>query len=488
MNKAAARELRHLAVSLLIVGVAGLLVTCSPRQSELDKLRALGTLRVATINSPTSYFTGLGGEQGFDFDLVSELAEHLGVELQVLVADSTEQVLDWVERGVAQVGAVGLVPTAGRRDRLRFTVPLRTVRLQLVYRLGSGRPRSLSQVDDAIYVSADSGHAEKLRAALAGHPEIELRVSDEHSEEDLLRQVAEGQIQYTVAASDLIAINRRYYPQLGVAFSIGDETELAWVVADHGDDSLYEATNAFLQQIDETEMARIKDRYFGHLAHIGYVGAMTLARHVETRLPKFRKAFEQAAAAVGMDWRLLAAIGYQESHWNPRAVSPTGVRGLMQITLDTARFLGIENRLDPEDSIRGAAHYIRSLHDRLPDRIPEPDRTWMALAAYNIGLGHLHDARILTQRLGKDPDRWVDVREHLPLLTQKKWYKTLKYGYARGHEAVTYVGNIRTYYDMLVWITGAPGSPTEPRPPSDDAPEAPEVDEDSPLRIDNPVL
>lgn len=477
---------RAAAGSLIWTLLALLLVTCSPPKTELDKLRELGVLRVATINSPTSYFTGLGGVQGFDHDVAELLAAQLGLSLRFLVVDSIETVIDHVRRGRAHVGAVSMAVTPERRRQVLFTQPLRSVQPQLVYRLGRGRPREWRQVDAPVHVSRDSGLAALLEQARAQHPELQIVVTDEHSDEDLLRLVAEEQIDYAVALSDLVAINRRYYPQLGVAFDVAGPTPLSWAVTGNGDRSLLEAVDEFLAGIDEAELARIKDRYFGHLRRINAAGALTLARHVKTRLPRYREHFERAAAQVGIDWRLLAAVGYQESHWNPRAVSPTGVRGIMQITQATAEFLGLENRLDPEAAIYAAARYIRMLHDRLPERIPEPDRTWMALAAYNIGLGHLEDARILTQRQGGNPDRWIDVRARLPLLTQKKYYQTLPNGYARGHEAVTYVGNIRTYYDMLVWLTGEPEQLTTPEPPGEDA--LPEEPEDSPLNIDNPLL
>ena len=154
-----------------------------------------------------------------------------------------------------------------------------------------------------------------------------------------------------------------------------------------------------------------------------------------------------------MDWRLLAAIGYQESHWNPRARSPTGVRGIMMLTLNTAKHIGVKNRLDAEQSIMGGAKYFKIVLKRIPARIPEPDRTWFALASYNIGWGHVEDARILTERQGADPDRWVDVKERLPLLRQRKYYKQTRYGYARGNEPVQYVDNIRRYYETLQWIS-----------------------------------
>src|SRR5690606_726272 len=153
----------------------------------------------------------------------------------------------------------------------------------------------------------------------------------------------------------------------------------------------------------------------------------------------------------GLDWHLLAALAYQESHWNPTAKSYTGVRGFMMLTQDTANDLGINNRLNPEQSIIGGARYFKSLHSRLPDRIGEPDRTWLALAAYNVGLGHLEDARILAQHHGANPDKWVDVQEYLPLLAKRKYYKFTKHGYARGWEPVEYVQNIRNFQTIIAW-------------------------------------
>ncbi|MBT8143474.1 MAG: transglycosylase SLT domain-containing protein, partial [Gammaproteobacteria bacterium] len=196
---------------------------------------------------------------------------------------------------------------------------------------------------------------------------------------------------------------------------------------------------------------RTLDKYYGYRGEFDYVGTRRFLRHVESRLPQYQEMFDEAAERVDVDWKLLAAVGYQESHWNPDAVSPTGVRGLMMLTRATAGQLGIENRRDPEASISGGARYLVRVRSKIPERIPEPDRTYMALAAYNVGFGHLEDARVLTQRFGKDPDLWKDVREHLPLLAQRKYYTTVRRGYARGWEPVLYVDNIRRYYDLLQW-------------------------------------
>ena len=171
--------------------------------------------------------------------------------------------------------------------------------------------------------------------------------------------------------------------------------------------------------------------------------------HIAQRLPRYETLFRRIAKTHQIDWRLLAAISYQESHWSPRARSPTGVRGMMMLTLTTAREVGVRNRLDVEQSVRGGARYLNRIYDRLPDTIHEPDRTWIALAAYNVGMGHVYDARDLTLQAGGDPDKWHDLRFYLLLLEQSWWYRQTRYGYARGSEPVRYVENIRLFYRHL---------------------------------------
>jgi membrane-bound lytic murein transglycosylase F len=179
-------------------------------------------------------------------------------------------------------------------------------------------------------------------------------------------------------------------------------------------------------------------------------------RDLQDRLPALRPLFETTARTHQQDWRILAAIGYQESRWNRNAVSSTRVRGLMMLTEDTAGALGINNRRDAAASIRGGAAFLARMHETVPDRVPEPDRTWLALAAYNIGYGHVEDARVLAESAGRDPDSWLDVREFLPRLEDAAWFSRTKHGYARGWEAVRFVDNVRSYLDVLEWAVPSP--------------------------------
>jgi len=174
-------------------------------------------------------------------------------------------------------------------------------------------------------------------------------------------------------------------------------------------------------------------------------------KNIDARLFQYLEYFMIAGVEYDLDWRLLAAMAYQESHWNEKATSKTGVKGLMMLTKITAKEMNINDRKDPIQSITGGAKYIKLLMQRLPSRIQQPNRLWMALAAYNMGYGHLEDARVLTDRQDDNPDFWLDVKQRLPLLQNKLYHSTLKHGHARGNEAKTYVARIRAFYDILRW-------------------------------------
>jgi membrane-bound lytic murein transglycosylase F len=245
---------------------------------------------------------------------------------------------------------------------------------------------------------------------------------------------------------------------------------VAWVVnvAAH-DRSLLDRINAFFVGVRaDGTVARLLERYYGDQQRFDYLFSRNFLEHVQSRLPRYLDWFKEAADKHEIDWRLLAAMGYQESKWDPGAVSFTGVRGLMQLTEDTAAMMRAGDRLDPRASIFGGARYLARLMTMVPPRIPEPDRTWFAVAAYNVGFGHLEDARILAQQQGRDPDRWEDVREFLPLLAQERWYTRTRRGYARGWEPVRYVDNVQAYLNILaVAGIGAAVSAEEPSAPGD---------------------
>lgn len=441
---------------LSAIGILLLLGGCAEEPSTLERVQAEGVLRVITRNSPATYFQDRNGETGFEYELVKRFADDLDLKLEIETADNLDELFASLGRpGGPVLAAAGLVESGARQQVARFSLPYLDVTPQIIYRNGQRRPtKPQDLLGKRILVLKGSSHAEQLAALKREFPELDYEESSAVEVVDLLRMVDEGQIDLTLVDSNELAMNQVYFPNVRVAFDLGDSRSLAWAVAPGEDNSLLDEINAFLKRAEENgSLKRLKDRYYGHVDVLGYVGAYTFAKHLQQRLPRYEKHFRQAAQKQGLDWRLLAAMGYQESLWQPTATSKTGVRGLMMLTLRTAQAMGVSNRLDPKQSIEGGAKYIVHVKEQLPESIQEPDRTWFALAAYNVGGGHLEDARKLTEAEGLDPNKWLDVQKILPRLSQKQWYSKTRYGYARGGEPVHFVRNIRRYYDILTWVT-----------------------------------
>ncbi|MBT8094961.1 MAG: membrane-bound lytic murein transglycosylase MltF [Gammaproteobacteria bacterium] len=440
---------------LLIILLAGLIGTCSSPPALLDQVVDLGELRVVTRNSPTSYTVSPDGPAGPEYDLVQSFADELGVRLVINSVDSVSEIVPRLLSGEAHMAAAGLSITDSRREYLHFGHPYEAVDVHLIYKLGTGRPRSIEDIlDRSIEVLASSSHVEILESLQRKYPELTWTENADVEAADLLTKVAMGEVDLTVADSPDFEIQRHFYPSLRVALDLHVDDPIAWAFPKGAGDSLLARADEFVMAADDSGMlARVHDRYYGHIKKYDYVGTRNFIRHYASRLPRYRAMFEAAGAEYGVDWRLLAAIGYQESHWRANAVSPTGVRGIMMLTEATADYLGLEDREDPESSIFGGARYFLRQTERVPDTVDEPDRTWMALAAYNVGFYHLKDARMIAEWQGGDPDSWIDISAALPLKAQHKWYSRVPYGYARGWEPVLYVNNIRAYYDILIWLT-----------------------------------
>lgn len=463
----------RLALALL---AAVLLSTPQYPPPVLEQVLETGRLSVITRNAPTAYYIGSDGPTGPEYDLVSGFSRDLGVELDMQPLERFGELVPAVARGDAHMAAGGLSITEPRLAAVRFSQPFQQVEQHLIYRRGTGRPQSAEDLQDGeIVVVNGSSHADTMRALAADLPMLNWREAPDPAIDaaDLLEQVAEGEIDYTVVDSTDFSIHRHFHPELRIALDLEVADSIAWAFPPGTDSSLITRANQYLQKIRRNgELTRILDRYYGHNDEFDYVGTRSFIRHYRTRLPRYRDLFETAADQNGVDWRLLAAMGYQESHWRRSAVSPTGVRGIMMLTQATAEYLGIDDRTDPASSISGGARFYARLKTRLDDEIPEPDRTWMALAAYNVGYYHLEDARRIVEMQNGDPNRWVDVRDALPLLARKKWYSRVPYGYARGWEPVEYVENIRNYRDILHWLETREAADSEDDDGADDTPPA----------------
>lgn len=442
--------------------------TCSAPPGLLDQIREHGALKVATRNSPTAYYESASGPDGPEYELAAGFARELGVRLELRVLPSGAAALDDVLRNRSHVAAAGIVANELRRVTARFGPVYRRISQHVIGHIRGPLPSGPAGLAGRrIVVIRGSTHAASLARLATTIPGLAWSELDGVDQLDLLARVAGGAADLTVADSTEFALGRHFHPELRPAFDLDESEEIAWALAPRASGLRARVERYFAELSASGRLAAILARYDRSLARVDRIDAAAFVRAVRERLPAYRAWFEEAAAATGIDWRLLAAIGYQESRWEESSISPTGVRGLMMLTAETAERVGIADRKDPRHSIQGGARYLVLVRDTIPQRIPEPDRTWFALAAYNIGYGHLEDARVLAQRQGKDPDSWDAVRAVLPLLAQESWFTQTRRGYARGWETVGFVRNVQTYLDVLEWMTGAPGGPLRVPVPAD---------------------
>lgn len=444
------KNYRYISLTLLL---SLLLLGCQPVSKDVNLQRIIerGYVSVGTLYGATSYYLEADGPTGFEYELAKKYADSLGVTLKIVPSYNIDDLFPKLDSGEVDFLAASLTVTPKRREHYYFSPSYDRVSQKLVFMQGNIRPRQLLDLTGSLVVTSGSSHAENLENLKLSNSNLTWQENPDLDSEELLLQVLSGEIDYTIIDSNALAISRRYYPEISIGFTIKSPEPLAWFVSKNRDSSILASLIEFFGQVhhDGTLLA-LDNKYYGHIEKFNYVDTRMFIQAVERDLPKYQAIFEKHGQEI--DWRLLAAISYQESHWDPKARSHTGVRGMMMLTLPTAKQMGIKSRLDAEQSIRGGAKYFKQMIDRMPDRVPSPDRLWFALASYNVGLGHLNDARKITKDQGGDPDRWVEVKSRLPLLKQKKYYKKTKYGYARGDESVNYVENIRRYYDTLEWM------------------------------------
>jgi len=430
--------------------------SCSEKSSSIEKINHNGVLQVVTRVGPTTYYFDKDGETGLEYELISLFAEKLDVDPEFILVENESEITEYLDAGKADIAAAGLIRNDSVDAPLEYGPGYQWVTKQVVYRNGHKRPSSLDDIYPfKLHLTGDTFAEARLQRLKAEHPSLSWQIHSDKNHHDLLEMIEKGEILYTVAYSNELAHSRLLNPEIRAAFDLTTPQPLSWAVKKNRyDDSLIKAVRRFYDEInDNGQLADLIQQIHGPIEFFDYVDSRKFIDRYFKRLPDLKPLFKKAANEFSVDWRLLAATSYQESHWDKNARSVTGVRGLMMLTLTTARQLGVSNRLDPQQSIWGGAKYLSSLINRIPDRIGEPDRTWFALAAYNVGYGHLEDARILAQKNGGDPDDWTEVRDYLPLLSKKKWYQQTKHGYARGYEPVKFVENIRKYYTVLVQLT-----------------------------------
>ncbi|NWG87785.1 MAG: membrane-bound lytic murein transglycosylase MltF [Hydrogenophilaceae bacterium] len=439
--------LRSIGAALLVLQLAA----CGPKPIESPEQS--GTLVVVTRGSPATYYISPSGQPtGFEYDLLSRFAEANGWQLRVEPVNSLDELFERIDNGTAHIAAAGLSATPARDLKYTLGPKYAEVTEQLICRSEKDLPkRPKDLAGKRIEVVANSSHVDALWWLRLRHPTIKWSEIEAAGEDELLERVQSGLSDCTVADSTAFSIARHFYPDIGVALELGKPRSLVWMMPKNTPQAFAEKLADFFAAVKKSgDLKQLQERYFGHIARLEEADVRGILERRTSLLSRYKPHFYRAQIATGIDWRFLAALAYQESHWDPNATSPTGVRGMMMLTAETADRLGVKNRLDPLESILGGAKYVLTLKEGLPVRIAEPDRTWLALAAYNVGMAHLEDARRLTASLGKNPDAWKDVKDVLPLLAQSAYQDQLKFGYARGGEARHLTENVRIYYDILL--------------------------------------
>lgn len=424
------------------------------KPSVLDEIKKTKILNVVLLNAPSTYYIGTDGAQGFEYDLLNAYAEHLGVTLNITTANTIKEAIKFSKLPHIHITSASLAKTQAREKDFNFGPSYFEVQEQVICNrgmLGSGKfPRDVESLAGlSITVGDGTSYSETIKSLQEDGFDINATLDSELSTEELLEQVASHKIDCTIADSNIYALNQRYFSGITQAFVISEREQLAWVLAKNSKElaaDMYSWFNGFNQS---GKLAQLKDHYYSYILFFDYYDNKMFYKRVSSRLPKYKKYFEKYGTRYGIPWTVLAAQSYQESHWNPKAKSFTGVRGLMMLTRKTAKLLGVKNRLNPEQSIKGGTRHLNQMLINVPKEVEGENRLKFALAAYNIGMGHIQDAQNLAKNMGLNQNIWSDLKQVLPLLSQKRYYQTLKHGYARGSEPVRYVDSIYDYRDIL---------------------------------------
>ena len=451
------KNIFKLCIAIMVLVALGFYIVSGVHwNNHWDQIIQRGHLNVAVRESEGIYWPNGQFFSGFEHDLLMELQQHLDIPIQIFAVRDMDDLYHALE-----VGAVDMALPATSMDYLNIpqSLPYATTQIGLVKmaKTESDSARARIGILDPL------AHHDAVTEVMKEYPGSAAIYEHGRLSAELFTLINLQELERVLVDERDFRLQQNAFPNLSFTALDFPERALSILFPPGKDDSLLLKVNDILTIFNDSGLlGRMVDRYLGEALEFDYSDNLTFAKHMKARLPRYQALFQKYAEAYHLDWRLLAAIGYQESHWRAKATSPTGVRGMMMITRSTAAEVGITNRLDPEQSIKAGAQYFTSLKSRVPARITEPDRSWLALAAYNVGAGHVEDARKITQILGDNPDIWVDVRKHLPKLALKDYYPWTKHGYARGSEPVVYVANIRRFYEKLKTAYPEPDQNAEP--------------------------
>ena len=424
---------------------------CSKESSKLKQIKSNGILRIALVADPPHYFPNKVKERGYNFELASHYAASIDVELEIIKTNTNNEIIFLLDQGKVDIGILGSSPEFNQKN-IKNAVTYNNSKWYVIgSRANRQLPKSIDSIEPNTMIVANRSNASFiLRSIKEDYPSLLWDELKNTNVRDILERINENHSKISIISEDTYTYYQYLFPETKKIFVMPIKYPSRWLVKNNNNlPFLYSIHSFFNTYKQNGKLEKIGKAYYEHLNAFDYIDIRYYLRRINKKLPKYKKYFVEAAENNALDARIIAAVSYQESHWNRKARSPTGVRGMMMLTLDTAKRVGVKNRLNAKQSIFGGAKYLKILYRSLSNTINEPDRLWFALAAYNIGLGHVEDARTITKSQGDNPNSWVDVKKHMPKLSQKKWYKKTKYGFARGHEPIEFVRRVRRYYDIL---------------------------------------
>ncbi len=417
--------------------------------NTLARILKKGEITVITRNNAHCYYFYRDQPMGFEYELAKAFADFLGVRLKIKVAHRWEKMIPDLMAGHGDIIAASLTITSSRKKSVAFSDPYMEIRQHLIIHSGNRWVNLEYDLSGrTVHVRKGTSYQERLEGLKEKGIDVDIRLLEDIPTEELIRQVAEGIISITVADTHIARLNRRYYPQAVISGPISPKEPLGWAVQRDAH-RLVEKINAFFSVIKKDGRYRqIYNRYYADADAFHFMDLEDFHRKVASHLPRYQGLIETAARENLMDWRLIAAQIYQESRFDPTAQSPQDAHGLMQLLPGSARRYGVRDLSDPRENINAGVKLLKKLYQGYA-QAKESDRIRMALAAYNVGSGHIEDGRYLARRMGLDINRWSALAQTLPLLTYQKYYQGAKFGYCRGVEAVQYVQRIMIYYDIL---------------------------------------
>ncbi|MFV9644854.1 MAG: membrane-bound lytic murein transglycosylase MltF [Desulfobacterales bacterium] len=440
----------YLLVIILYISICVLFVyKVTPKATILDNILKTGKIKVITRNNSHCYYIYRDQPMGFEYDLVNAFADYLGVKLEIIIAEQWDEMIPALIDGEGELIAASMTITPKRKKQVAFSNGYMAIQQYIiVHRDNTGIKKAEDLAGKTVHVRKGTSYQERLEAFKKDGIDLTIELQDNAPTEELIQQVAEKTIEVTVADENIALLNRRYYPKAILAGPITESEQLGWALNINAH-KLLERVNKFFNTIKKNgKFAEIYNKYYAHIDLFDYVDLRTYHRRLITRLPLYSSIIQKAAKKHDLDWRLIASQIYQESHFNPEAISYAEAHGLMQLSKSTAESLGVEDIFDPEQNINAGVQHLRYLYDYF-NEADGLDRLFIALAAYNVGQGHMLDARNLARKMQMDPDKWSSLVITLPLLSFHKYYNNARYGYCRGKEPINYVKQIMIYYDIL---------------------------------------